>query len=143
MKQSGRRSAAALAVVPQALEVMERPRPPSDLGEEETAVWRAIVVQEAADWFTAATLPLLAQYCRHTVHARRVALLLETMVDRLQAEGMRLVLEYDVLLKIQDRESKAMMLLARSMRLTQQTSRHDKSRKTQVLNTPWSRGQQG
>jgi len=143
MKQSGRRSAAALAVVPQALEVMERPRPPSGLTSEQLEIWHSIVSQESADWFTAATVPLLAQYCRHVVHAGRVAMLLEQMVERIEDEGMDLVPDYDMLLRMQERESRNMSMLARSMRLTQQTSRHDKSRKTEVLKNPWSRGQQG
>jgi len=42
--------------------------------------------------------------------------------------------EYDSLLKIQERETRAMVLLATTMRLSQQSSRHDKSRKTETLN---------
>jgi hypothetical protein len=97
------------------------------------------VEQEAADWFTNATMPLLAQYCRHTIHAKRIAELIEHTIN--SSDVMPWVEEYDKLLRLQERESKAMMLLARSMRLTQQTSRHDKSRKTQPLRGPWTRGE--
>jgi len=142
MKQRGRPSSVAMSLVtPQSLHAIERPLPPHDLNDEEVEVWQSIVSQEIADWFTAATQPLLAQYCRHVVHARRIAELIDHTIH--SAKEMPWIEEYDKLLRIQERETRAMTLLATTMRLTQQSSRHDKSRKTQVLNTPWSRGQQG
>lgn len=131
MIQSGRKSSIAL-VTPRPLNVIERPRPPRDLSDEELEVWRGIVDQELPDWFTNATLPLLSQYCRHVIHAKRVAELIEHTIST--SDTMPWMEEYDSLLKIQERETRAMVLLATTMRLSQQSSRHDKSRKTETLN---------
>lgn len=129
----------AMLVQPQPLNRIERPLPPRELSDEEIEVWRSIVEQEAADWFTAATLPLLTQYCRHVIHAKRIAELIEHTIN--SSDVMPWIEEYDKLLRLQDRESKAIAMLARNMRLTQQSSRHDKSRKTQPLRAPWTRGE--
>ena len=138
MNQRGRKSSALALVVPRQAEVIERPRPPHDLSAEEVGVWDSIVSQEAADWFNAATLPLLAQYCRHCVHAKRIAEMIERTLYAARSEV--LVTEYDKLLQLQERESKVMMVLARSMRLTQQANRNDNSRKKpQVIRSPWTR----
>jgi long-subunit acyl-CoA synthetase (AMP-forming) len=100
-------------------------------------VWVSVVSQEAADWFTAATLPLLVQYCRHVIHARRLAEMLERMLSDTKSEV--LVDEYDKLLHMQERESKAITLMARSMRLTQQANRNDNSKKKpQTIRSPWT-----
>jgi hypothetical protein len=136
MKQRGRQPS-SLALVSRPLDIAERPQPPHQLNEEEVEVWVSIVNQETSDWFTAATVPLLAQYCRHVVHSNRIAELIEHTIH--SADTMPWIEEYNQLLKLQERESKAMMLLARSMRLTQQTSRHDKSRKTVTLRSPHAR----
>src|SRR5947208_2872573 len=80
MRQRGRKSPSALAVVP--LGTIPRQRAPSELTCEETKVWDAVVAAESADWFNGSTRPLLAQFCRHVVAARRVA----AMINGLHAE---------------------------------------------------------
>src|SRR5215212_4336007 len=75
--QRGRRSAASLTVVP--LGEVPRQRAPSDLTRDEAAIWNGIVNAEPADWFSGSTRPILAQYCRHVIAARRVAGMIETL----------------------------------------------------------------
>jgi hypothetical protein len=128
--QPGRKSSMSL-MTPRALNEVARPLPPRDLIDEELEVWHSIVEQESPDWFTNANLPLLAQYCRHVIHAKRIAeLIAHTIHD---AEVMPWVEEYEKLLKLQSHESRMMVILATSMRLTQQSSKHDKARKAETL----------
>jgi hypothetical protein len=78
MGARGRKSANDLMVLEkQPLETVERQKAPHDLSDEETEVWAAVVNSQAADWFCPSTVPLLAQYCRHVVSAKRIAELIE------------------------------------------------------------------
>lgn len=132
MQQRGRKSLAALAV-PSPIETIQRPDAPYDLTDEQADEWRAVVGRMPADWFPRETWPLLSQYCRHIVNARRVAQLIEQAAGRKDLD----VGEYDALLKVQERETRAISALARSMRLTQQTT-YDKSKKKPLqVAKPW------
>lgn len=126
MGTRGRASAAAMTVISGGgIETVRRPDPPADLTVEEADEWRAVVNRLPADWFPAETLPMLAQYCRHTSAARRVAHLIERMQS--DEEGFD-IKDYDRLLKMQERESRCLASLATKMRISQQTT-YDKSRK--------------
>ena len=109
-----RKSAAELAVAPQVVSVVPRPVAPSELTDEQAAEWEAVVSRLPADWFPRETHGLLAQYCRHVVEARRIAQLIE------RQEGYD-IKEYDMLLKMQEREGRALSSLATRMRITQQS----------------------
>lgn len=104
---------------------VERPDAPYDLTDEQADEWRAVVNRLPADWFTRETWPLLAQYCRHVVSARHVS----ELIRKLEAapDGFD-VDEYDKLLKMQEREGRALSSLATRMRLSQQ-SVHDREKK--------------
>jgi hypothetical protein len=86
--------------------------------------WVAIVNRLPADWFTHETTPLLAQYCRHIVAARKVA----ALVAQAEADPECDLKDYDRLLKMQEREGRALTSLATKMRLSQQST-YDKSKK--------------
>jgi hypothetical protein len=136
MKQNGRRSSAALAVA-RPVEIVERIKPPHDLNDEETEIWSAVVSAEAADWFSPSSAPVLAQFCRHAVHARRIAELLE----RATSDPMLTVDDYDKLLHMQDRESKAIASLAVKMRIVQQsTTNHRGNKRPSPVIKPWDGG---
>jgi hypothetical protein len=87
-----------------------------------------------ADWFPRETHGMLAQYCRHVVAARRVAQLVaqaETS-DPLDLEV------YDRLLKMQEREGRALSSLATRMRISQQaTVRAEQAHKPGAIKKPW------
>lgn len=133
MGARGRKSSADIAVLAPA-EITERQRPPHDLNDEETEVWVAVVTAEPADWFTVSTRPLLAQYCHHVVHARRVAELIERVLSGKSLD----VDDYDQMLRMQERETRAIMMLATRMRLTQQSvTNHRGHRKLTLGRKPW------
>jgi len=133
MQQRGRKSQASLEVVGAATGAVERPRAPRELTSEQAGEWREIVNRLPADWFPRETHQLLAQYCRHVISARRVSQLIASAeeTDPFDIE------EYDRLLKMQEREGRAMSSLATRMRITQQTT-YDKSKKKPVTGKkPW------
>lgn len=135
MNKRGRVSAASLAITTVApIQVIERQRPPHDLSDEEVEVWAAVVDTEPADWFSPATAPLLTQYCRHVIHARRIGELLE----RATSDPALEVRDYDRLLKMQERESRAIATLATKMRISQQAlTNHRGNQVKKALKKPW------
>jgi hypothetical protein len=116
--------------------VSPRPDPPRELTAEQADEWRAVVDRLPADWFPRETHGLLVQYCRHVVAARRVAQLIESLETSSDSEFD--VGRYDELLKMQEREGRALSSLATRMRLTQQTT-YDKQKKKGSVGTkrPW------
>lgn len=135
MTQRGRKSAAALAVVgTAAFEAIRRPEPPDDLTDEQSAEWWAVVNRLPADWFPRETHGMLAQYCRHVVAARRISQLIAAS----ELDEELSVKDYDRLLKMQEREGRAISSLATRMRISQQaTVRAEKARKPTVVKRPW------
>ena len=137
MAKRGRPSAAALEIAhaPGTIEAIQRPDAPYDLTDEQAEEWWAIVNRLPADWFARETHPLLAQYCRHIVQARKIAKLIEDMLS--DPEGFN-VKDYDRLLKMQEREGRAITSLATKMRISQQatlTKRADKG--SRGARKPW------
>ncbi len=118
MGTRGRKSAAQLAVAPTVVEIVPRPVAPMGLTDEQASEWDAVVARMPADWFPRETHGILAAYCRHVVASGRVAQLIAAQ-DR--AESIDIT-EYDVLLRMQEREGRAMSALATRMRLTPQSS---------------------
>lgn len=134
MGARGRQSSASLSVVGAGqVSAVERPAPPLDLTDEQRTEWLAIVNRMPADWFPRETHAMLAQHCRHVVAARRIA----QLIDQAEADAAFDLDAYDKLLKMQEREGRAMSSLATRMRLTQQTT-YDKSRKKPAAGKrPW------
>ena len=118
MGQRGRTSAAALSVVA-GTDIDGRPKAPSDLTEFQREVWDRTVANEAADVFkTAALQQLLREYCRHVETADR----LSRQVDTATCDGTNYSLqEIDTLLRMRDRETKALADKATKLRLTNQS----------------------
>lgn len=137
MKQRGRKSASEMAVVSEIVD--SRPNPPDDLTKEQKAIWRAVVNSKPQDWFKADTHELLAAYCRHVTAAKY----LSKEVDELQQglakpEDQRPYCGMDRLIKLlrsRDSETKAMVNLARSMRITQHSLLRAETAATKTNNT--------
>lgn len=123
MGARGPKSAAELSVVP--IGGPKPPRPPEELTKMQAEEWRAIVKRMPSDWFTRETWPLLAQLCRHTVQSRRIAKLIEELLSDFYA-----IDDYDRLLRMQNRESAAIMSLSTKLRLSQQSSYNAKNAST-------------
>ena len=147
MRQRGRKSVAAMSVQAVPLpEAVPRPASPRDLTHEQAVEWRAIVNGMPADWFQRETHGLLSQYCRHVVAARRISEMimgfeteLARTVEQDGASKLAITLAaaetLDRLLKMQEREGRAMSSLATRMRLTQQTS-YDKTKPRPIATKP-------
>jgi hypothetical protein len=120
-----RRSRADLSVVVP-LSTTRRPPPPDELTAEQGEVWRASVAAMPADWFGRETYPLLAAYCRHVCRSRWLAQEIDANADRiLKLDGGVAML--DKLFGMAERESRAVMAHARSLRLTIQAKLDAKS----------------
>lgn len=134
MKQRGRVSATSLETLTSPIQVVPRQAAPHDLNDEETEVWVRVIGVHPADWFDASNSPLLVQYCRHVVHARRLA----ELIEKAMSDKDTSVVDYDRLLKMQDRESKAIAGLATKMRISQQsTTNHRGNKKTSSGRKLW------
>lgn len=118
MAERGRKSAASLSVIAGSID--GRPSPPADLNKAQSEVWERTVANEAADVFkTAALQQLLKEYCRHVVSAKKLAAMIEATEQMPQMSPDDLA-DYDRLLKMRDRETKAIADKATKLRLTNQ-----------------------
>jgi hypothetical protein len=131
----GRKSSVELAVVgPSGIETIRRPEPPSELTEEQAIEWRATVNRLPPDWFPRETHPMLVQYCRLIVRARRLA----DLINQAEADEEFDVGAYRDLLKSEEAVTRAIASLSTRMRLNQSsTMRHDAVRKPGMLRKPW------
>jgi chaperone required for assembly of F1-ATPase len=135
MATRGRKSAASLEIATASpVETVARPDAPYDLTDEQTEEWWAVVNRMPADWFPRETHGMLAQYCRHVVAARRVA----QLIAKAEKQKALDVEAYDRLLKMQEREGRAISSLATRMRISQQaTVRAEQARKPKQVDKPW------
>lgn len=134
MGTRGPRSSASMALVQgNPIEAVRRPIPPDELSGEQSDEWQSVVDRLPADWFPRETHGLLTQYCRHIVAARRVA---QLIADHEKSDEFDVEV-YDRLLKMQEREGRAISSLATRMRLSQQTTYDPKKRKPKAAAKPW------
>jgi hypothetical protein len=103
--------------------------PPDDLSEEAAKVWRDVVATKPVSWWDAGSLPLLAQYCRVTVEARRIDGLLLVEAEFLTTKKADLP-AYSRLRRMQGSISRELAALATKMRLAQQSRYQEKSAHT-------------
>ena len=134
MGARGRESAASLTVIGGGgIESVARPDAPHELSAEQATEWESVVNRLPADWFPRETLPMLAQYCRHVVAARHIGLLITAAESGDELD----LAKYDLLLRMQEREGRAMSSLATRMRLTQQSTYDPKRKKPAQEKPPW------
>src|SRR5687768_393575 len=105
-----KKSIAALSAVPPHL---TRPKPPSELTDEQRELWRSIVATKPADWFGRDSQPLLVQYCRHQARAAAIAKMIEDAVE----DGGNL----RTLFNMESVQSRAIAMLGTRLRLTPQS----------------------
>ena len=115
--RKGRRSAASNLVTLHPVQVEHRLRAPKELMDEEVEIWQSVVDSRPADWFSPGNVPLLTQYCRHVIQARRIAEWIEKAPENPKLK----IIDYDRLLKMQRDESAIIAMLATKMRLAQQS----------------------
>ncbi len=139
-QKRGRKSADELSI-PVAPIAERRPSPPDELTGQERQIWKAVVSTKPADWWRPDSFPLLTAYCQHIEQSRRLARLINKFQDEwIKPDGG--LERLDKLLKAKDREDRALVNLARSMRLTQQAqmqpiSAGRRSNATPSVRPPW------
>lgn len=133
MGTRGPKSAASLEIARPNVEAIQRPDAPYDLTDEQTEEWWAVVNRLPADWFPRETHAVLSQYCRHVVAARRVA----QLVNDCESEDEIDLAKYDALLRMQEREGRALSSLATRLRLTQQATVSPKAKKPATSKRLW------
>lgn len=118
VKQRGKKSAAGLAVVDSRRG--SRPGPPAELSNFQAARWQQIVGCKPADWFSPDVLPLLTTLVRRmeTVYMLDDAIDSFPVADLRDKDG---VARLEAITKIRDRETRQLLALARSLRLTLQS----------------------
>ena len=118
MTQRGRKSTAALAVVQSSPDVI-RLRPPAGLSAAERGLWLETVNSKPAEWFGPEHAPLLRQFVKHAVTAQ----VIQQHMDAFDPEWLKDddgLKRYELLLRMHEREGRAMSSLATRMRITQQ-----------------------
>jgi hypothetical protein len=113
----GRKSLADLAVITPTDE--SRPGAPYGLPDEAAQLWERTVQSMPAGWFPEETCPVLEAFCRHVVTGRRLSAEIErgdrTVKWLRNDEDAK---RFDLLTRMRDRETKAAIAAARSLRLT-------------------------
>ncbi len=117
MGARGRKSAARLGVIQG---FRQRPEPPDELTPEQAEEWRAVVSRMPVDWFGREIWPLLCAYCRHVATARHIAGLIED-AHKGDLSDRKVLMRFNRLLGMQERQSNVMAGLATRMRLTNQS----------------------
>lgn len=116
MNQRGRKSAAEREIGALAGEA-ERPDAPPELTDEQAQLWNTVVGRLPADWIKAEHYPILAAYCQHICRSRALARALSgASLDTDDA-----VKRYDKLSNAAERETRALLACARTLRLTHQS----------------------
>lgn len=141
MRSRGRRSVADQAVII-AGTFGKRPDPPEGLTERQAEIWRATVASEHADFFsTAALRALLTDYCRHREAAEKIASVLDVFQTEWlkNSEGAK---RFGDLLRLHELETRAAMMLATKLRITNQSRYDTQAAGTAARNTakgakPW------
>ena len=134
MKQRGRVGTSALEVLAIApTDIVARQLAPHDLTDEETEVWVSIVNHESADWFSPSTVPLLRQYCRHTIAARKVA----ELILRAESDQTLTINDRQRLYAMQAQESKTLCTLATKLRISQHSQTNHRGNKKSAAKKPW------
>ena len=137
-----RKSGAALAVVTPIQD--HRPPVPDGMPEAQADIWTRIVNRLPNGWFRPEHREVLTAYCQHACIAEQLARQVEAFRPEWLAEEGGLE-RLDRLTKMLDREHRAVVMLARSMRLTHQaqydTQKASRAARKPVLEgpAPWER----
>ncbi|MBK7520113.1 MAG: hypothetical protein IPI75_08205 [Gammaproteobacteria bacterium] len=122
MKQRGRKSVDALITLAQ-VRAEKRAEPPADLTPHQAALWRSVVSTKPGEWFRPDTYQILAAFCRHC----STAAVIDQEIDRFDPAWLREdggLEQFRKLAEMRERQTRAIVSLARSMRLTQQARIH-------------------
>tara|TARA_R110000824_G_scaffold298062_1_gene486319 strand:- start:11372 stop:11782 length:411 start_codon:yes stop_codon:yes gene_type:complete len=134
MTKPGRNSSSDLALAKNTIvDRIERPIPSSNLSPDEADIWMDTVGDLPGTWFPVHTHELLAQYCRHCVSVEKIAALILQIENAEEFD----IKEYDNLLKMRERESRAASSHATRLRLTPQSTYDKSKKKGSSVKRPW------
>lgn len=121
MGSRGRASTASLSVIAGSID--GRPKAPENLTPGQQQVWDRTVANEGPEVFkTAALQQLLKDYCRHVETADRLTKVIDKLTaDESNARSPTSIDHLDKLLRMRDRETKALADKATKLRLTNQS----------------------
>ncbi|WP_157958567.1 hypothetical protein [Salinicola sp. CPA57] len=110
-------------------QIQQRIAPPADLTKNEQSIFQDLVNQLPASWFNKTHISMMCQYCRHVSTSQMIAYQLQQLTAQqlLNEEGLT---RFDKLSKMQERETRAITTLMRSMRLTHQATYDHKTSHT-------------
>ena len=118
MQQRGRKS--RFAVIKPDAPSASQPAPPKDLTPEALEIWQRVLDALPPQWIKPEHLDMLESYARHAAAARRYAL----ERDAWPMGDADDILVANRLSTMAERESRAALSLARSMRITHQAQVH-------------------
>jgi len=118
------------------------PAAPEILSSEQVKVWQAVLTSVSPDWIGAESYPQLVSYCIHVTNRDRLNGLLAALDEELVTADPLDPLplkQLDQVLKMIDRETRAITACARALRITNQSLRSVETKKTNVhqSNAPW------
>ena len=134
MRQRGRKSVEAKAVLSLVNLDQYKPEAPEDLTDEQKEVWSNIVDSMKPGSFVPSTFPLLSLYCIHVTHSRFVAAELRK-IDI----GKDLV-KFRQLAALQRNESAILCSLATKLRLLPKANTRRDRQETTATSQPWNIG---
>jgi hypothetical protein len=134
MGTRGRKSKNDLALAG-ATDVAERMRPPASLTDAEKFEWLRIVNEFPAEYFNSGQVPMLKQYVRHLVHADAISEQIQLIMEP-DENGILNAPLYDKLLKMQERETRAMASLGIRLGFAKSAHREQGAKKGGHRN-PW------
>jgi hypothetical protein len=137
MGSRGRTSTAALSVISSTgITVVDRPKPPAELTDEQAEEWRSIVNEHPADQFPRGRHSMLADHCRHTTCSRRIG----ELINRAdQAGGPATDIDtYERLGRMLDRHTRSISSLAVRLGIAYSTAYEKRPAKGQgTSKKPW------
>jgi len=114
----GELTAIDVAQFPSTGVTQQRPSAPDHLTDEQRHVWNQTVNGLPADWFRQEALPLLEQYCRHAVSGQKLA----QLINNLECSEDFDLDSYEKLLRMHEREGRALSSLGTRLRITPQST---------------------
>ncbi len=131
MGTRGRKSSNDLQIVPTT--TVERLPPPAVLTEVMKFEWLRIVNDFPADYFNAGQISALKQYVKHVVNADVISVEIDHMMEQEDEFSWPL---YDKLLRMQERETRAIASLGVRLGFAKSTAR-DQGAKSLGTTKPW------
>lgn len=121
-KQRGRKSAASLSTAPPPADFQaakDRPPAPEGMTAVERIIWNRVAGAMPPGWFKREHIDLLKSFCQHAARADKFNRMASAFESSDVGEKIDLA-DLDRISKMADRESRAALALARTMRITHQ-----------------------